>query len=72
MSKNMTILDRRLRAVLIAPVALLIGILIGAGSIAALVLCAPAAVAPTASTAGYCPLYSLIGTGGRHRQPQAH
>ena len=36
MSKNMTILDRRLRAALIAPVAVLIGVLIGPGSVARL------------------------------------
>ena len=72
MSKNMTILDRRLRAVLIAPVAVLIGVLIGPGAVASIVLYALAAVMLATSAAGYCPLYSLFGMGGRHRQPQAH
>ena len=71
MSKNMTILDRRLRAVLIAPVAVLIGVLIGPGSVASIVLYALAAVMLATSAAGYCPLYSLFGMGGHHRQPQA-
>ncbi len=72
MSKNMTILDRRLRAVLIAPIAVLIGVLIGPGAVASIVLYALAAVMLATSAAGYCPLYSLFGMGGPHRQPQAH
>jgi len=43
MSKNMNILDRRVRAFLIAPAAVVIGILIGPGSVAAIVLYAVAA-----------------------------
>jgi hypothetical protein len=72
MSKNMTILDRRLRALLIAPLAVLIAVLIGPGSVASIGLYALAAVMLAASAAGYCPLYSLFGMGGKHRQPQAH
>jgi hypothetical protein len=71
MSQNMTILDRRLRAVLIAPVAVLLGVLIGPGAVASIVY-ALAAVMLATSAVGYCPLYSLFGMGGHHRQPQAH
>jgi hypothetical protein len=72
MSKNMTILDRRLRALLIAPVAVLIAVLIGPASVVSIVLYALAAVMLASSAAGYCPLYSLFGIGGQHREPQAH
>ena len=72
MSKNMTILDRRLRALLIAPLAVLIAVLIGPGSVVSIVLYALAAVMLATSAAGYCPLYSLFGMGGQHREPQAH
>jgi len=72
MRKNMTILDRRLRAMLIAPLAVLIGVLIGLASVASIVLYALAAVMLATSAAGYCPLYSLFGMGHHHRQPQAH
>jgi hypothetical protein len=72
MSKNMTILDRRLRALLIAPLAVLIAVLIGPASVASIVVYALAAVMLATSAAGYCPLYSLVGRGDRHRQPQAH
>ena len=72
MSKNMTILDRRLRALLAAPVALGVGILVGPASVGSIVLYAIAAVMLATSAVGYCPLYSLFGLGGHHRQPQAH
>jgi len=72
MSKNMTILDRRLRALLIAPIAVLIAVLIGPGSVASIVLYTLAGVMLATSAAGYCPLYSLFGMGAHRRQPQAH
>ena len=68
----MTTPDRRLRALLIAPVAVPIGVLIGPESVASIVLYALAAVMLVTSAAGSCPLHSLFGVGGRHRQPQAH
>ena len=71
MNNTMTTPDRRLRALLIAPVAVLIGVLIGPESVASIVLYALAAVMLVTSAAGSCPLYSLFGVGGRHRQPQA-
>jgi Inner membrane protein YgaP-like, transmembrane domain len=72
MSKNMTILDRRLRALLIAPLVVVIAVLIGPGSVASIVLYALAAVMLATGAAGYCPLYSLFGMGAHHREPQAH
>jgi hypothetical protein len=57
MSKNMNILDRRVRAFLVAPAAILVGILIGPGSIGAIML--------ATSAVGYCPLYSVFGRGTR-------
>ena len=72
MNKNMTTSDRRLRLLMIAPIAVLIGVLIGPGSVASIVLYVPAAVMLVTSVAGYCPLYSLVGLGGRQRQPRAH
>jgi hypothetical protein len=64
MSKNMTILDRRLRAFVAAPVALAVGIL-GPASLGSIALYAIAAVM-LASAVGYCPLYSVarLGAGG--------
>jgi len=71
MSKNMSMMDRLLRTLLIAPVAVVIGIVIGPGSIGSIVLYVVAAVMLATSTVGYCPLYSVFGVGG-HREQQAH
>ena len=72
MNKNMNILDRRVRAFLIAPAAVVIGVLIGPGSVAAIVLYAVAAVMLATSAAGYCPLYSLFGRSSHGRPPLTH
>ena len=72
MSKNMNRLDRTVRASLIAPVAIVIAILIGPGSIAAIVLYAVAAVMLVTSAVGYCPLYSLLRLGPRDNRPTTH
>jgi hypothetical protein len=72
MSKNMNILDRRMRAFLVAPAAVVIGILIGPGSGAAIVLYAVAAIMLATSAAGYCPRYSVIGRSSHGRPPLRH
>ena len=72
MNTNMTSLDRRLRLLRIAPLAVAIGILIGPGSLGSIALYALAAILLATSVAGYCPIYSVFRVAGRHRQPQAH
>ena len=72
MSKNMSTLDRRVRAALVAPVAVAIGLLIGPGSVVSIVLYALAAIMLATSAAGYCPLYSLARPSGRHGPTVAH
>jgi Inner membrane protein YgaP-like, transmembrane domain len=72
MSKNMNTLDRRLRVLLVAPVAIVLGILIGPGSIVAIVLYALAAIMLATSAIGFCPLYSLFHVRSRGHQPLRH
>ena len=60
MSKNMNTLDRRVRALLVAPVAIVVGILVGPGSVGAIVLYALAAVMLATSSVGYCPLVFAV------------
>jgi hypothetical protein len=67
MSKNMTILDRRLRAFLVVPVAIAAGIVVGPASVGSIVLYAVAAVMLVTSAAGYCPWYFLVGLAGHGR-----
>ena len=64
MRKNMNNLDRRVRAFLVAPAAVVIGILIGPGSVAAIML--------ATSAAGSCPLYSVFGRSSHGRPPLTH
>ena len=68
MSQNMSILDRRLRSILVAPVAVVIGVLIGPGSVGAIILYAFAAIMLATSAAGYCPLYSVFHLDSRARR----
>ena len=72
MSKNMNTLDRRVRALLVAPVAIVVGILIGPGSVGAIVLYALAAIMLATSAIGFCPLYSLFHWSSRGRQSLTH
>jgi Protein of unknown function (DUF2892) len=70
MSKNMKILDRRVRAGVVAPAAVVAGILVGPASAVAIVLYAVGAIMLATSSVGYCPLYTIIGHGS-HRRPTA-
>lgn len=72
MSKNMNTLDRRVRALALAPAAILVAILIGPGGLASIVLYAFAAVMLATGTVGYCPLYSLARLGSHGRSPLTH
>jgi Protein of unknown function (DUF2892) len=71
MSTNMSRLDRGLRSSLIAPAAIVIAILVGAGSIAGVLLFALAGVMLATSAIGFCPLYALrhFDTRGRRALP---
>jgi len=72
MSKNMSTLDRRLRAFLVAPFAIVIAVLVGAGSILGIVLFAVAAIMLATSAIGYCPLYTLLHIDTRGHKPLPH
>ena len=68
MSRNMSTPDRRLRAFLIAPTAAVVGVLVGPGGVAAIVLYAIAAVMLATGAAGYCPLYTALRLDARRGQ----
>jgi hypothetical protein len=72
MRKNMNILDRRVRAFLVAPAAVVIGMLIGPGSVGAIVFYVVAAIMLATSAAGSCPLYSVFGRRSHGRPPLTH
>jgi hypothetical protein len=72
MSVNMSRLDRRLRAFLIAPAAVVIGIVAGPASVAAIVLYAVGAIMLATATVGFCPIYALLRLDGRGRRLLPH
>ncbi len=60
MHRNMNMLDRRLRAFVIAPVALALGLIVGPASAGSVVLYAVAAIMLATGSVGYCPLYAML------------
>ena len=65
MSINMGSIDRMLRVFIVAPVAIVIALVAGAGSVAGIVLLAVAAIMLATSVVGFCPLYRLFGVDTR-------
>ena len=61
MNKNMGSADRKLRAFVVAPALVIVGVLAGPAGWLALVLYALAAVMLATAAAGTCPLYLLFG-----------
>ena len=72
MSRNMSREDRGLRAFLVTPAAVAVGVLIGPASAVAIVLYVIAGVLLATSAAGVCPLYSLFHFDSRGRRPLTH
>lgn len=71
MSTNMSTLDRGLR-ILVAAVAVVVAVVVGAGSVAGIVLFVVAGVMLATSAAGFCPLYALVRLDTRGRTPLPH
>jgi Protein of unknown function (DUF2892) len=69
MARNMSNLDRGLRSFIVAPIAIVVAVLIGAGSIGGIVLLALAAIMLATSAVGFCPLYTLFHLNTRGRTP---
>jgi hypothetical protein len=72
MSRNMSTTDRALRAFLVAPAAIVVAFVVGAGSIAGILLFALAAIMLATSAVGFCPLYKLLHLNTRGRTPLPH
>jgi Inner membrane protein YgaP-like, transmembrane domain len=72
MSRNMTNSDRALRTFLVAPAAIIVAVVVGAGSLAGIVLFALAAIMLATSAIGFCPLYKLLHLDTRGRTPLPH
>jgi hypothetical protein len=72
MTRNMSSIDRALRAFVVAPLAVVFAFVSGAGSVGGIVLFAVAAIMLATSVVGFCPLYRLLHIGTRGRRPLPH
>lgn len=61
MTRNMGSLDRLVRGLAVAPLALIVALVIGIGSIPGLILVAVAVVMAVTAAVGFCPLYRIFG-----------
>ena len=72
MSVNMGILDRRARGFVVAPLALVVALLLGAGTVAGIVLFVAAGIMAVTAATGFCPIYALLHLDSHGRRSPAH
>jgi hypothetical protein len=74
MSINMGSIDRALRAFIVAPAAIVVALVVGAGSVVGIVLLVVAAIALATAAIGFCPLYRVfrLDTRSLRRPIRAH
>lgn len=68
MRRNMNTTDRVLRGAVIAPAAVIGGLLIGPGGVLPAVLYVVAAVMLATAVVGFCPLYRALGISTNHTE----
>ena len=61
MTRNMGTLDRSLRAFVVAPVAIVVAVIVGATTVAGIILFVVAGIMLATAATGYCPNYTLAG-----------
>jgi len=72
MKVNMGSIDRIVRTFVVTPIAIIVAIVVGVGSVAGIVLLALAAVMLATSVVGFCPLYTLVGLDTRSLRKSRH
>lgn len=65
MTRNMGTFDRGLRAFVVAPVAIVVAVLLGAGTVLGVILFVVAGVMLTTAVTAFCPTYTLVGISTR-------
>ena len=61
MIRNMGALDRGFRVFVVAPAAIVVALIVGAGTVAGVILFAVAGIMLASSAVGFCPTYTLVG-----------
>ena len=67
MEHNVGKSDRLARGLLVAPLAVILAIVVGAGSVLGIVLLAVAAIMALTAVVGMCPLYRVLGISTQRR-----
>jgi Inner membrane protein YgaP-like, transmembrane domain len=70
MTRNMGTLDRSLRAFVVAPVAIVVALILGAGTLGGVILFVVAGIMLATAVTAFCPTHTLLGIsttpGGLH------
>jgi hypothetical protein len=66
MTKNMGPWDRGLRAFVMAPAAIVVAFLLGAGTIGGIILLVFAGIMLTTAVTAFCPTYTILGISTDH------
>jgi DUF2892 family protein len=61
MTRNMGALDRGLRTFVVAPAAIVVAFIVGAGTIGGVILFVVAGIMLASSAVGFCPTYTVVG-----------
>ena len=61
MGRNMGAYDRGFRTFVVAPAAIVVALVVGAGTVGGIVLFVVAGIMLSSSAVGFCPTYTLIG-----------
>jgi hypothetical protein len=67
MTPNMGIVDRGLRAFVVAPLATVLAFLLGAGTVAGVILFVVAGIMLATAVTAFCPTYTIVGISTRPR-----
>lgn len=66
MTRNMGVLDRGLRAFVVAPAAIVVAFIFGGTTLVGIILFAVAGMMLVTAVTGYCPTYTLLGLSTDH------
>ena len=61
MTPNMGAVDRGLRAFVVAPAAIVVALIVGAGTLGGVILFVVAGIMLASSALGFCPTYTVVG-----------
>ena len=67
MTRNMGAVDRGLRAFVVLPAAIVVALVLGAGTVGGVILFVVAGIMLVTSGTGFCPAYTVVGISTRPR-----